>query len=82
MVENECAAYTLPSGVVAGDTDGCIDGIVLTTRVDSSCSVKCGVGLTGAATTVNCAADSDGEAATSSISCTGELLYPLLALHC
>ena len=59
--------------MIGGDTDGCTDGISLTTSSDPSCTVKCGAGYTGDATTVTCADDaSDGAAATSSISCSGD----------
>ena len=59
--------------MVAGDTNGCTDGISLTTSSDPSCTVKCGAGYTGDATTVTCASDaSDGADATSSISCSGD----------
>ena len=72
-VENSCAAYAFGAGVIGGDTDGCTDGISLTTSSDPSCTVKCGVGYTGDATNVTCPSNaSDGAAATSSISCSGD----------
>ena len=71
--EHSCAAYAFGAGVIGGDTDGCTNGISLTTSSDPSCTVKCGAGYTGDATTVTCASDAfDGAATTSSISCTGD----------
>ena len=72
LLENQCAAYMLGNGVVGGDgEDGCIDGIKLTTASNPSCSVKCGPGYLGDASTVVCSPDAaSGDAPTSSISCS------------
>ena len=56
--ENSCAAYAFGVGVTGGDSDGCTDGVRLSTVSHTSCSVKCadGYGAAGSAS-VTCAAD-------------------------
>jgi hypothetical protein len=47
-VENVCAAFAFDAGIVGGDTDGCTNGIVLGTKTNNNCTVKCGAGYVGA----------------------------------
>merc|ERR1711871_1737012 len=71
-VENTCAMYNFGPGVVGGQTDGCYDGIQLTTHTDTTCTVACdsGYSLASGSTTVTCAADAtDGDSTTSGITC-------------
>ena len=68
--ENACAAVTLGAGVVAGVSDGCAEGTVLSTRSDSSCTVRCGDGYGANSATMTCASDAAaGEAVGGGLSC-------------
>ena len=63
-----------------GITNGCIDGIMLSTTSAASCSVKCSDGYSGDDATISCAADAENGADTSgTITCTGEARQPGLA---
>eukprot|EP01061_Rhynchopus_euleeides_P014162 TRINITY_DN245_c0_g2_i1.p1 TRINITY_DN245_c0_g2~~TRINITY_DN245_c0_g2_i1.p1 ORF type:complete len:2078 (+),score=555.20 TRINITY_DN245_c0_g2_i1:56-6289(+) len=74
-VEKSCLAYTLPVGVVAGDSGtGCTNGIVLKPVTQPSCSVKCAPGYGGmpASAVINCATSTSNPpvAPTGDITCT------------
>eukprot|EP01064_Diplonema_japonicum_P022005 TRINITY_DN3161_c0_g1_i1.p1 TRINITY_DN3161_c0_g1~~TRINITY_DN3161_c0_g1_i1.p1 ORF type:complete len:2279 (+),score=377.70 TRINITY_DN3161_c0_g1_i1:49-6837(+) len=71
-VEKQCAAYTLPTGVVGG-TSGtpCTTGIVLAPITSPSCGVQCAPGYSGTAATIVCGTGiTNGAAPTGTITCT------------
>eukprot|EP01063_Lacrimia_lanifica_P026594 TRINITY_DN3606_c1_g1_i1.p1 TRINITY_DN3606_c1_g1~~TRINITY_DN3606_c1_g1_i1.p1 ORF type:complete len:2651 (+),score=183.99 TRINITY_DN3606_c1_g1_i1:40-7992(+) len=69
-VENTCAAYNFPLGVVGGVTDACTDGIELTPSTDDSCTMSCGAGWSGSADFLTCASNANnGEPPTTTIQC-------------
>ena len=72
--ENVCAAIVLGTGVVTDNvagSDGCIDGLRLTTNSDQTCDVNCDVSThVSQAATVTCAANAaDGDATTGQPTC-------------
>eukprot|EP01046_Picozoa_sp_COSAG06_P002223 COSAG06_NODE_78_length_25492_cov_189.998307_2_plen_2089_part_00 len=73
--ENECAAISLSaSGWSSGVSDGCTEGLQLTTRTDTTCSVQCAPGYRnsggGDSGTVTCSPTaSPSQATTYDINC-------------
>lgn len=82
--ENTCAAFAFDGGVVGGDTDGCTDGIRLTTRADKSCTLKCKAGYTNNSDTsadVTCSDNADeGGDVTTNFECIGMFAAPFSSL--
>lgn len=56
-----CSRFTFSEGMIAGSSDPCYDGIVLSTHIDRECSVSCGPGFTGMDGLVSCPSNSNND---------------------
>ena len=76
-LENQCAAVQFAVGVVPGITDGCSDGLVLSTHTDATCNVQCdtALGYLARNATITCAGSAlNGDPTSGMPTCVGTLI--------